>query len=173
MTDWVKSFTESFPPESWSTEAEELFRTSSDAWPVAVKLKQMGQTPYLAQIIFRPRYPQEVTQVLLWANEHRIPVTAWGAGSGVVGAALPNQGGILLDLSRLNKILVLDETNLLVKVQSGMLGHHLEAELNSRGFTLNHSPQSLDRSTVGGWIATRACGQFSSRWGESKISRWP
>jgi alkyldihydroxyacetonephosphate synthase len=46
-----------------------------------------------------------------------------------------------------------------------MMGHHLEAELNARGYTLNHSPQSLDRSTVGGWIATRACGQFSSHWG--------
>ena len=165
MADWIKSFTESFPPESWSIEAEELNRYSSDAWPVVIKLRQIGQTPYLPQLVFRPRFPQEVTQVLGWANQHRIPVTAWGAGSGVVGAALPTQGGILLDLLLLNKILIFDETNLLVKVQAGMMGHHLESELNSRGFTLNHSPQSLDRSTVGGWIATRACGQFSSRWG--------
>jgi alkyldihydroxyacetonephosphate synthase len=165
MTDWIKSFTEAFPPELWSIEVEELARYSSDAWPVVIKLKQMGQTPYLPQVVFRPHFPQEVSQVLSWANQHRVPVTAWGAGSGVVGAALPADGGILLDLSYLNKILVLDETNLLVKVQAGMMGHHLEAELNSRGFTLNHSPQSLDRSTVGGWIATRACGQFSSRWG--------
>src|SRR5690606_1541813 len=41
----------------------------------------------------------------------------------------------------------------------------LEAELNARGYTLNHSPQSLDRSSIGGWIATRATGQFSSRYG--------
>jgi alkyldihydroxyacetonephosphate synthase len=45
------------------------------------------------------------------------------------------------------------------------MGDHLEKELNSRGYTLNHSPQSLNRSTVGGWVATRAAGQFSSRWG--------
>jgi alkyldihydroxyacetonephosphate synthase len=83
----------------------------------------------------------------------------------VVGAAIPTQGGILLDLSGLDKIIALDETNLLVKVQAGLLGHRLEAALNARGYTLNHSPQSLDRSTVGGWVATRACGQFSSRWG--------
>jgi alkyldihydroxyacetonephosphate synthase len=92
-------------------------------------------------------------------------VTAWGAGSGVVGAAIPVKGGILLDLSKLRQILVLDETNLLVQVQAGVMGHHLEAELNKRGFTLHHSPQSLNRSTVGGWVATRATGQFSSRWG--------
>jgi alkyldihydroxyacetonephosphate synthase len=156
---------ETFPAELRSTEAQKLAHYSRDSWPVAIKLYQTGQMPYLPQVVVRPHFPDEVVNVLKWANEHRIPVTAWGAGSGVVGAALPTQGGILLDLSQLNKILVLDETNLLVKVQAGMMGHHLEAELNSRGFTLNHSPQSLDRSTVGGWIATRACGQFSSRWG--------
>ncbi len=165
MTEWIKSFTETFPQELWSLEPEELTRYSRDAWPVVIKMGQTGQLPYLPQVVFHPRFPQEVIDVLKWANQQRVPVTPWGAGSGVVGAALPTEGGILLDLSRLNKILVLDETNLLVKVQAGMMGHHLEAELNSRGFTLNHSPQSLDRSTVGGWIATRACGQFSSRWG--------
>lgn len=165
MINWLQSFTETFHPESWSMDAEELTHYSRDAWPVVIKMSQAGQTLYAPQVVFHPQFPNEVVDVLKWANAHRVPVTAWGAGSGVVGAALPTEGGILLDLSRLNKILVLDETNLLVKVQAGMLGHYLEAELNSRGFTLNHSPQSLDRSTVGGWIATRACGQFSSRWG--------
>ncbi len=165
MTDWLQSFRETFPSELWSTDDEELVRHNRDAWPMTIKLAQAGQTPYLPQVIVHPRYPEEVVHLLNWANEHRVPVTAWGAGSGVVGSALPTQGGILLELSQLNKILVLDETNLLVKVQAGTMGHRLEAELNSRGFTLNHSPQSLDRSTVGGWIATRASGQFSSRWG--------
>jgi FAD/FMN-containing dehydrogenase len=46
-----------------------------------------------------------------------------------------------------------------------MFGHHLEKKLNDRGHTLNHSPQSLDRSTVGGWLAARATGQLSARFG--------
>ena len=165
MIGWLENFTQTFPPESWTIKTDELTQYSHDAWPVALKQIQSGQTPYLPQLVFRPTFPQEVTQLLKWANQNKVPVTAWGAGSGVVGAALPTKGGILLDISRLNKILALDETNLLVKVQAGVMGHILEAELNSRGYTLNHSPQSLDRSTVGGWIATRACGQFSSRWG--------
>jgi alkyldihydroxyacetonephosphate synthase len=165
LTDWIKSFTETFSPDSWSVELEELVHYSRDAWPVAIKLFQTGLTPYLPEVMFRPRSSDDIVNVLRWANQYRVPITAWGAGSGVVGAALSTQGGIVLDLSRLNKILVLDETNLLVKVQAGILGNHLEQELNSRGFTLNHSPQSLDRSSVGGWIATRASGQFSSRWG--------
>ena len=165
MTDWINSFTESFPSESWTNDADELIRYSHDSWPVVIKMEQTGETPYVPEIVFRPRYPEEVSNLLQWANRNSVPVTAWGAGSGVVGAALPTQGGIVLDLSELNRLLVLDETNLLVKAQAGMMGHHLEQQLNVRGYTLNHSPQSLDRSTVGGWIATRACGQFSSRWG--------
>ncbi|MGE5375790.1 MAG: FAD-binding oxidoreductase [Bacteroidota bacterium] len=165
MADWLRSFTEHFPSELWTTAADELARYSRDTWPVALKMEQSGQRPYLPALVFRPHFPEEVSRLLGWANTNRVPVTPWGAGSGVVGAAIPTQGGILLDLSGLDKIIALDETNLLVKVQAGLLGHRLEAALNARGYTLNHSPQSLDRSTVGGWVATRACGQFSSRWG--------
>src|SRR6185436_4760229 len=91
--------------------------------------------------------------------------TPWGAGSSVTGAPLPISGGISLDMRALNEVTAIDQVNLTVTVQAGKMGHELEQELNSLGFTLNHSPQSLNRSTVGGWIATRATGQFSSRWG--------
>jgi alkyldihydroxyacetonephosphate synthase len=165
LTDWMQSFAQNFPSGSWTTEPDELARFSHDTWPVVTKIEQSGQRPYLPELVFHAHFPEEVSRLLGWANEKGIPVTAWGAGSGVVGAALATQGGIVLDLAGLNRILALDETNLLIQVQAGMMGHHLEAELNTRGYTLNHSPQSLDRSTVGGWIATRACGQFSSRWG--------
>jgi alkyldihydroxyacetonephosphate synthase len=161
----MASFAEAFAPELWTAGTEDLVHYSQDAWPLAIKLAQAGQTPYRPEIVFRPHTAQQVSDLVKWASAQRVPVTAWGAGSGVVGAALPAEAGILLDLSGLNKILVVDELNLFVQVQAGMMGHHLEAELNARGFTLHHSPQSLDRSTVGGWIATRACGQFSSRWG--------
>ncbi len=165
MIDWLENFKSAFLTESWSINPDELLRYSQDAWPVVIKQRQDGQTLYLPQLVFRPAFEQQAADLLKWANTNKVPVTPWGAGSGVVGSSLPTQGGILLDLSRLDKILMLDETNLMVKVQAGMMGHRLEEVLNSHGYTLNHSPQSLDRSTVGGWIATRACGQFSSRWG--------
>ena len=62
-------------------------------------------------------------------------------------------------------IIEIDEENLMVTVQAGKRGDILERELNEKGYTLNHSPQSLDRSTVGGWVATRATGQLSSLYG--------
>ncbi len=165
MSDWIKSFREAFSPEDRSEIEEELDYYSQDAWPRAIKLSQMGQRPYRPEVVFRARFPQQVSRLLAWSSEHRVPVTVRGAGSDVVGACLPTAGGILLDVSSLNRILFLDEPGLFVKVGAGMLGGVLETELSKRGYTLHHSPQSLDRSTVGGWVATRACGQFSSRWG--------
>jgi alkyldihydroxyacetonephosphate synthase len=116
-------------------------------------------------VVVRPEHAGEVSRLLSWAGANGVPVTPRGAGSSVTGAPLPMQGGISLDMSAMRSVLTLDETNLLVRVEAGMMGHALEEELSARGYTLNHSPQSLHLSTVGGWVATRATGQFSSRWG--------
>ena len=117
------------------------------------------------ELVVRPQNQGEVSRLLAWANLRGVAVTPWGAGSAVTGAPLPTQGGISLDLSRMNRTLHIDSTNLLVRVEAGKIGIQLEQELNEMGFTLNHSPQSLNRSTVGGWLSTRSSGQFSSRWG--------
>jgi alkyldihydroxyacetonephosphate synthase len=165
MQNWILSLRQEFGPSRVIDGSDELDAHSLDRWPVAIKLGQQGRRPYRPEVIFRPVEEGEVSRLLAWASRAEVPVTPWGAGSGVVGAALPVNGGILLDLSELRGILMLDEGNLYVQVRAGMIGSQLEAELNARGYTLNHSPQSLDRSTVGGWVSTRATGQFSSRWG--------
>jgi len=162
---WLAELRTVIAPERVSTGEADLDVHSYDCWPVAVKWRQQGKRPCAPVAVVRPLNIAEVSLLLSWASERGVAVTPWGAGSAVTGAPLPLSGGISLDLSALNRVLVLDEINLLVKVQAGKMGHHLEAELNERGYTLNHSPQSLDRSTAGGWVATRATGQFSSRWG--------
>jgi alkyldihydroxyacetonephosphate synthase len=138
---------------------------SYDTWPLATKWRKQGKQPYKPDVVVRATDVEQISRLLQWASEKRIPVTPWGAGSSVTGAPLPVKGGIALDLTAMNTIQAIDETNLLVRVQAGIMGNELEKALNERGYTLNHSPQSLSRSTVGGWIATRATGQFSSRWG--------
>jgi len=142
-----------------------IYEHSYDWWPVTAKWKQQGKQPYQPEVVVFPQSQEEVCKLAVWASDHNIPITPWGAGSAVTGAPLPLSGGITLDVSRMNRVIEIDENNLLVKVEAGKKGDELEAELNARGYTLNHSPQSLDRSTAGGWIATRATGQFSSRWG--------
>ena len=144
---------------------ETLESHSYDVWPVAAKLKLQNKSPYRPEAVVQPKNSLQVSRVLRWANRRQVPVTPWGLGSSVTGACLPLQAGICMDLSKMDRILALDENNLLVEAQAGVLGLELEKALNQRGFTLNHSPQSLDRSTPGGWVSTRASGQFSSRYG--------
>jgi alkyldihydroxyacetonephosphate synthase len=144
---------------------ETLNSHSYDVWPVAAKWRLQGKSPHRPQAVVRPNNAEQISRLLHWANLHGVPVTPWGLGSSVTGASLPLHGGVCLDLSTLDRILALDETNLLVKVQAGITGLKLEQELNAHGYTLNHSPQSLDRSTPGGWVSTLAAGQFSTRYG--------
>ncbi len=103
--------------------------------------------------------------MLAWAAAHGVEVVPWGAGSSVTGAAVPRDGALSLDLRKLNRVLEVDRRNFRVRAEAGVLGGELEAELERDGLTTWFSPQSLHRSTVGGWLATRASGQYSSRWG--------
>jgi alkyldihydroxyacetonephosphate synthase len=148
-----------------STAEETISAHSYDAWPVAVKQKQANERPYAPDIVVSVRTTEEVSKVLSFANEKSIPVTAWGLGSSVVGAPLAIAGGICLDTSMMDQLIEIDERNSTVTAEAGMIGGHLESVLNERGLTLNFSPQSLHRSSIGGWVATRATGQFSSKYG--------
>ncbi len=148
-----------------STTAEVIAAHSHDAWPVAVKERQAGEQNHAPDIVVLATSTQEVSRVLAFANANRVPVTAWGRGSSVVGAPLAEAGGICLDTSKMNALVHIDARNSTVTAQAGIVGGYLEELLNREGLTMNFSPQSLHRSSIGGWVATRATGQFSSRYG--------
>lgn len=164
-TEWVVDLQTMLGTACVLTNEGEISSHSYDWWPVAAKWRQQGKEPYRPDVVVRPTSVEAISRLLAWANQKGVPITPWGAGSSVTGAPLAMSGGISLDMRGLNEVTAVDELNLTVTVQAGKMGHELEQELNSRGYTLNHSPQSLNRSTVGGWVATRATGQFSSRWG--------
>jgi len=138
---------------------------SYDVWPVAAKWRNQGKRPFAPDVVVTATGAEQISTLLRWATERGVPVTPWGGGSSVTGQPLPTRGGIVLDTTRMNRVIALDPESLLVKVQAGANGLLLEKELNARGYTLNNSPQSLDRSTIGGWVGTREMGQFSSRYG--------
>ena len=165
MTDWIDSLQALLPPGRVSCAPADLRRHGCDAWSVAIKVRQQDKDTYRPQAVVYPHDGEEVARVLAWAHQRLVAVTPWGAGSSVTGAPLPLAGGVTVDLSRMDAIPSIDRTNLLVIAQAGVRGDRLERALNEAGLTLGHSPQSLDRSTVGGWVATRASGQFSSRYG--------
>ena len=92
----------------------------------------------------------------------------YGGGTSVVGHINPLPDGpptVTLDLSRLHQLRALDETNHVAVFEAGVNGPDLEAQLAARGYTLGHFPQSFEFSTLGGWVATRSCGQQSFYYG--------
>lgn len=144
---------------------EDLLQHSYDWWPVAVKRAEMGgELPHPGLVLW-PTSGVEVARVLRRAQAEGISVTPFGGGSSVVGGAIPTPGGVVLDTRGITGVVELDETSLLVTVGAGTMGGDLEAHLNEMGYTLGHYPQSLYLSTVGGWVATRASGTFSSKYG--------
>jgi alkyldihydroxyacetonephosphate synthase len=116
-------------------------------------------------LVLRPQSERDVVDVLDWASSAGVPVVPFGGGSSVVGGVEPRglDAAVSLDLSRLSGLVEVDTASRAVRLRAGTLGPAAEAALRPHGLTLRFYPQSFERSTVGGWLATRAAGHFSSR----------
>lgn len=138
-----------------------------DWWPLAVSWAVAGDVPALPAVVVRPTTAEQVSAVLALCQAEAVPVTAGAGRSGVCGGAVPVFGGVALDCCGMSGILAVDDTSLLVDVAAGTFGDHLEAQLrDGPGLTLGHWPQSIAMSTVGGWLACRSAGQYSTRYGK-------
>jgi alkyldihydroxyacetonephosphate synthase len=149
------------------TDVDATAEASRDWWPLALHWALAGKVPRRAAVVARPSSTDEVAAVCALAHAHQIPVTPAGGRSGVCGASVPVHGGVLLDMTGLSGLGVVDVPSGIVEVAAGTFGPDLEAELNeSYGLSVGHFPQSFDISTVGGWVAARGAGQFSTRYGK-------
>jgi alkyldihydroxyacetonephosphate synthase len=137
-----------------------------DWWPLAIRWAMRGSVPARPAAVARPTDSAQVAAVLAACHDARVPVTAVAGRSGVCGASVPLFGGVALDLCGLAGVVDIDTTSLLADVRPGTFGPDLEAALRAQGTTLGHWPQSMDLSTVGGWVACRGAGQYSTRYGK-------
>lgn len=152
---------------SVTTDASALGEASRDWWPLAMIWATQGQVAGRAGAVARPATVAEVRAVLAACNDARVPVTAAAGRSGVCGASVPIFGGVVLDLCELSGINQVDDASLTVDVAPGTFGDAFEDELQSgHGLTVGHWPQSMALSTVGGWLACRGAGQYSTRYGK-------
>ena len=117
--------------------------------------------------VVSPADHDQVLAVLAAARAHRIAVIPVGGGTSVVGGLRLDEPHVALDLHRLGRLLHLDEVSGIATVGPAVTGPVLEAILAARGFTLGHLPQSWERATIGGYVATRSAGQASSGYGRS------
>ena len=140
---------------------------SRDWWPLAMHWALAGKVPQRAAVIARPTETTQVAAVLSLCNEANVPVTAAGGRSGVLAASVPVFGGVLLDMTAMHGIASVDVESGIVEVLAGTFGPEFEAELRSiHGLSVGHFPQSFDIATVGGWVACRGAGQYSTRYGK-------
>jgi alkyldihydroxyacetonephosphate synthase len=135
-----------------------------DQWVISI-LRVIERRSAAPAAVVWPRSTDDVAAVLEVAEAERVPVVPFGAGSGVCGGAVAPSGAWIIDLRDMNRIGKLDETALWVASEPGVMGAELERWLRGRGYTMGHFPQSIDISTVGGWVSTRSAGQLSTKYG--------
>ena len=146
----------------------ERFRAARDWWSAGLWWDRERAARHAPAAIVRPVNLEGLCRILFWADSNGVALVARGGGSGVCGAAVPNDGeSIVVETTALNKIIRLETQSdaASVTVEAGMLGGDLEAAVNRQGYALMHVPASLDISTVGGWIATGSYGQLSTLYG--------
>ena len=123
----------------------------------------------LVDLVLYPQSEDDVRAIVRLADEHDICLVPYGGGTNVSGAlACPAAEERLIasiDMRRMNKILWLDEENMQAGVEAGISGKELERELDARGYTSGHDPDSIELSTLGGWIATNASGMKKNKYG--------
>ncbi|NLX19639.1 MAG: FAD-binding oxidoreductase, partial [Desulfobulbus sp.] len=145
-------------PANVSTDPTDLIAYSFDA----------TQQQYMPDMVVYPGNAEEIRQIVQLANLKRIPIIARGAGSGFTGGSLPVHGGIVLALSRMNRILEIDTDNLIAVVEPGVVTGRLQKEVERYDLFYPPDPASKDFSTIGGNVAECAGGPRCLKYGVTR-----
>ena len=151
--------------EQVAGDAETLAAHRFDRWCSKHWQDWRGESLDAPACVVTPRNTADVQAVVRFASKHGVPLVPWGLGSGVCGGVEPRPDQIVIDMSGMNQVLSIDEENLLLTVEAGINGLVAEEAVAEQGLTIGHWPQSIGISSVGGWISTRASGQFSTAYG--------
>ena len=119
-------------------------------------------------VVVFPANTQEVVQIMKLANRERIPVFPRGAGTGLSGGSIPQEGGMALVLTRMNKIKEISQEDLLAVVEPGLVVGHFHQEVEKLGLFYPPDPASLKSCTMGGNVAENAGGPRAFKYGVTK-----
>jgi alkyldihydroxyacetonephosphate synthase len=136
-----------------------------DAWVRSELDAVQGRPGPLPLAVIEPATSAEVVQAVHLCRAHGLPIVPYGGGSGVCGAIHAAPGSVVLSTRRLAGLARLDAEDLVAAFGAGTLGLDAERAVRAHGLTIGHWPQSIELSTVGGWVATRAAGQYSTGYG--------
>jgi glycolate oxidase len=144
---------------NWMTEEELMQPYSHD---------ETEELSYLPEIVLKPRTVEEVSAILTHCNRFRIPVTPRGAGTGLSGGALPQLGGVLVSMERMNSILSIDERNGQVVTEPGVITEVLQDAVKEKGLFYPPDPSSRGSCFIGGNIAENSGGPKAVKYGVVK-----
>jgi glycolate oxidase len=123
---------------------------------------------YLPDVVIKPKTPEEISAILKICNKEKIPVTPRGAGTGLSGGALPHLGGVLLSTERMNSILFIDERNLQVTTEPGVITEVLQNTVKEKKLFYPPDPSSRGSCFIGGNISENSGGPKAVKYGVVK-----
>ena len=123
---------------------------------------------YQPQVVVKPNTPAQIAALLKICNEHLIPVTPRGAGTGLTGGALPHLGGLVISMERFNHILEIDERNLQVTTEPGVITEVLQNAVKEKGLFYPPDPASKGSCFIGGNISENSGGPKAVKYGVVK-----
>ena len=127
---------------------------------------QSRHRPSVPEAVIWPMSGSEIAEILRYANERLIPVTAWGSGSSLEGNPIPVEGGLVLDFSQMNRVLEIRAEDFQADVEPGVIYKELNKKLRHRGLFFPPDPGA--DATIGGMIANNASGTRSVRYGSTR-----
>ena len=132
----------------------------------SIKYTQLGRIP---DVVVYPETEEQVSQLVEAGRKHAVSLIPYGGGTNVTDAlrCQPQEKRTIVsvDMRRLNRILWIDRENMMACIQAGAVGRHIMSGLEKYGVTMGHEPDSVEFSTLGGWIATNASGMKKNRYG--------
>jgi len=157
------------PEQILRGEDERLLHAYGKSYPDLLRVRR-GQVDRAPDAVILPAGHADVEAVVRAAHAHGVIVIPFGGGTNIVGGVNPPGGErrmvVSLDLRNMNRILAMDEASQTATIEGGALGPKLEEDLQRRGWSLGHHPDSFEFSTLGGWLATRSAGMQSDAYGK-------
>lgn len=123
---------------------------------------------FMPEVVLKPKTAEEISSIMKLCNEHRIPVTPRGGGTGLSGGALPHLGGVLISTERMNEIIHIDDKNLQVTTEPGVITEILQNAVREKGLFYPPDPSSKGSCFIGGNIAENSGGPKAVKYGVVK-----
>ena len=167
--EWLDELEKFLTPNQLDTSGEVRLRhghghTQEEMY--SIKYTKLGRIP---DVVIYPETEDQVMKLVEVAKKHRVSLIPFGGGTNVTDALRCDTHEqrmiVSVDMHRMNRILWIDRTNMMACIQAGAVGRHIMDELKKYGVTMGHEPDSVEFSTLGGWIATNASGMKKNRYG--------